>query len=356
MYYNGKRGKHVETFLNEVHTAINAKYNASKNNDAINAIKLQNFFQQLKIAAANKKENNAVIYNIFLDDLLNDIDAIAKSRNKNYNITNLFKRRGKNSQEQGMILEQELTDVIEAILEKISGEKVLREDINIGAKTGNVKFTAIDDIIYDINDNTKEELVKKLNKEKQPLYYLKNVAGKIDVKGFEVSITGQPTKELLDIYNLLKDATFSAKNYDSMSKEDKIQSVVEGSRRGGLIHLGNSNPYRAIYGSLSSLGYENSTIDSAYYAGKNRIELYNSNNASQHFFHLRYIYELTGAGILYTGGVNFGEARYLIYNDPSGNIYVKSTSQIIADLLNDNNPPFVGSPFQSISISKTVFY
>ena len=356
MYYNGKHGKHVETFLNEVHAAINAKYNSARNNDAINAMKLQKFFQELKTAAAAKRKDSEVIYNMFLDDLLNDIDAIAKTRNKNYKITNLFKRRGKNSQEQGMALEQELTDVIEAVLEEISGEKVLREDINIGAKTGNVKFTAIDDMIQNVNGNVKDEVITKLNKEKQPLYYLKNVAGKIDVKGFEVSITGQPKKELLDIYNLLKDATFSAKNYDSMSKEDKIQSAVEGSRRGGLIHLGSSNPYRAIYGSLSSLGYENRTIDSAYYAGKNRIELYNSDNASQHFFHLRYIYELTGAGILYSGGVNFGEARYLIYNDPSGNIYVKSTSEIIADLLNDNNPPFSGSPFQSISISKTAFY
>ena len=46
MYYNGKHGKHVETFLNEVHAAINAKYNSARNNDAINAMK---FLKQNKI-------------------------------------------------------------------------------------------------------------------------------------------------------------------------------------------------------------------------------------------------------------------------------------------------------------------
>lgn len=354
MYYNGKHGKHVETFLNEVHTAVNAKYNASVNIDTINAQKLQKFFQELKMAATNKKNNKDIVYNMFLDDLLNDIEAIAKKRSANYKIENLFKRRGKNSQEQGMVLERELTDVIEAILEKISGEKILREDINIGAKTGNVKYSAVDDMVKNINEETEKEIVKELNKGNKPLHYLKNVAGKIDVKGFEVSISGEPDPELLEIYNLIKDATFSAKNYDSMTWDEKMQQMVQRTQGGGLIHLGNSNPYRAIYGSLSNLGYESRTIDSAYFAGKNRIELYNSDNASSHFFHLRYIYELTGAGILYSGGVNLGEARYLIYNDPSGNIYVKSTSEIIADLLN-NRPPFTGSPFQSISISKSIF-
>lgn len=217
MYYNGKHGKHVETFLNEVHTAVNAKYNASVNIDTINAQKLQKFFQELKMAATNKKNNKDIVYNMFLDDLLNDIEAIAKKRSVNYKIENLFKRRGKNSQEQGMVLERELTDVIEAILEKISGEKVLREDINIGAKTGNVKYSAVDDMIKNINEETEKEIVKELNKENKPLHYLKNVAGKIDVKGFEVSISGEPDPELLEIYDLIKDATFSAKNYDSMT-------------------------------------------------------------------------------------------------------------------------------------------
>ena len=61
MYYNGKHGKHVETFLNEVHTAVNAKYNAARNNDTVNAMKLQKFFQELKAAAASRKNNDGII-------------------------------------------------------------------------------------------------------------------------------------------------------------------------------------------------------------------------------------------------------------------------------------------------------
>ena len=78
------------------------------------------------------------------------------------------------------------------------------------------------DIIFNSTINEDElqkekEVVKELNKGNKPLHYLKNVAGKIDVKGFEVSISGEPDPELLEIYNLIKDATFSAKNYDSMT-------------------------------------------------------------------------------------------------------------------------------------------
>ena len=59
-----------------------------------------------------------------------------------------------------------------------------------------------------------------------------------------------------------------------------------------MITLGNSNLYRAVAGSLSSLGHDDKTIASAFWAGYNKVKQGNIDVAN-HFYHLRYIYELT---------------------------------------------------------------
>lgn len=102
------------------------------------------------------------------------------------------------------------------------------------------------------------------------------------------------------------------------------------------IKLGNSNPYRAVYGSLTSLGYSHSTSTSAYSAAKNLTKK-KVQNTINHIYHLRYLYELTGAGTKNLNGL-VKESRFLIYNDPtSDNIYVKSTAQILLEIF--KNPP-----------------
>ena len=73
-----------------------------------------------------------------------------------------------------------------------------------------------------------------------------------------------------------------------------------------------------------------------------------------HFYHLRYIYELVGAGISYNGKMG-NEVNFLIYNDPHGEIFVKSTANILNDVLNDH-PAFVGNPFKDIYIKKAYFH
>lgn len=59
---------------------------------------------------------------------------------------------------------------------------------------------------------------------------------------------------------------------------------------------------------------------------------------------------------MYNNGQFLGEVKYLIYNDPAtDNIYVKSTSEILEDVLN-GNPEFTGDPFNTtIHISKMKF-
>lgn len=110
------------------------------------------------------------------------------------------------------------------------------------------------------------------------------------------------------------------------------------------ITLGRSHFYRAFSGPLLDLGYDIRTTNSAIFAGQNVVD--RKENVAQHFFHLRYIYELTGSGIIYTDGGYLGEVKYLIYNDPAtDNIYVKSAAEILEEVLSKYD--FEGNPFNA---------
>ena len=72
-----------------------------------------------------------------------------------------------------------------------------------------------------------------------------------------------------------------------------------------------------------------------------------------HIYHLRYLYELTGAGILYKDYNDSlaGGAKYFVYNDPtSEELIVVSTASIISQLLQSEDIP--DNPYGSIGISK----
>lgn len=123
---------------------------------------------------------------------------------------------------------------------------------------------------------------------------------------------------------ILKGATFTVKNYSSNS-----------------IHLGKTNPYRAIIATLGNLGYSfEDSLDIfyhgynsySYHSKKNNLEY--AQNVSRHINHLRASYELRGDG-LYSSNNDFKKlsgADYIIYNNPSGEIYVESTEYIINKL------------------------
>jgi hypothetical protein len=115
-----------------------------------------------------------------------------------------------------------------------------------------------------------------------------------------------------------------------MTWDEKAEQYVKMQGHKSM-RLGRTNLYRSIVGTLNSLGYDQKTAESALWAGFNKIKDGNSDIAN-HFYHLRYIYELTGAGSTYNGE-SFGGVRFLIYNDPSGEIYVKAASEILVDVL-----------------------
>ena len=356
MYYDGKKGVHTNVFLNEVHAKVNQKYLAMREGgDVEQAKKLQDFFQNLKMAAQNIDSIPDTTTRLLYSSLLNEIEEqINKNFKKGTKITTLF-RKQRSSQSQGDVFERELTSIIQAIAYKASnGVQLPASSIHVGQQTGTTTLT--DEIVEEI----KQGIVQGLSEEQAfqnatagVKYFQKRVAIKTDVQGVHVDIAAGTDVNLAEIQKLLENATFSAKSYASQSYNSQAKKIEVLNEVYPNIHLGSSNPYRAVYGALTSLNYDPRTSVSAYCAARNLTKT-GTQNVINHIYHLRYVYELTGAGTRNLSGL-VREARFLIYNDPSSDkIYVKSTAEILLDVFK-TPPDWNGDPFGGISIKKSKF-
>lgn len=162
---------------------------------------------------------------------------------------------------------------------------------------------------------------------------------KVDIKGgfLNSQLTSNPTSYLTTILNIINNSSFSLKMY-----QDKN------------IELGSTNQLRAIIGAMNSLNISNSTEWGirTYYAS--RWNTIRTLPITSHAFHLRYLYELTGAGIEYIETNNGTAAMqptvdFLIYNQTGGaNMQVISVMDI---LWNVNQQIKFNKPVKTINLS-----
>lgn len=322
-----------------------------------NAQKLEDFFKKLKSDAKNWSIDNPV-ESAINQQILEDIQTISNTGTK---VSKLFRRS------KGLDFEKEMSKVIYSILSQVSDEKVSKNNqlldiIHVGSKKANIEKNKIDlnelflnpsvqRILEQTQVKTKKYLSDQAKNNKMLSYYLTDVEGKVDVQGAEVQIRGNPSSELLEIYHLLKDATFSAKNYGDLYWDRKIHSFNYSS---DLI-LGNTNVFRAFYSVLRDLKYNQSTIISAFWSSWYGAE--KNPNIALRINQIRFVYELTGAGLKYNQDLINGHVKYLIYNAPdSDDIYVRSTAKIINDLLKTNALGFENPFSRKITISKSYFH
>lgn len=336
--------------MNIVHNAMKTKYLTKQqiSDSSSQALQLQHFFQDLKTVAQGGTSN--FFDEEILDTILYNIQMNGTIMGSGFKAKNLFSSRG------GSRFEKELTSIYEAVWNSIGEDEFDVDKVLIGSQLGNIDFTGVNnlskEIVKTFGMKTYRVIEDKAKGTKLKQYYLPEVDGKIDVMGYSINIKANANPKMVAIYNLLKDCTFSAKNYDSMTWDEKAKDFVESQGHSALT-LGKSNIFRAIYGTLSDLEFEDRVIRSAIFAGYNCISKGQSDVAT-HFYHMRYMYELMGGGIKYNG-VSFGAVKYLIYNDPHGNIYVKSTASILSDLLEEAMK--IDKKWDStISISKSKFY
>lgn len=251
----------------------------------------------------------------------------------------LFRRAHKKNQKlldgADDIFEQELNAVIQAF-EKMS----LRTDIPISASvsntlTGQKTANITNKIIETTLTESQKAIIKNANKSKSESYTGPNFrAGKIDLQGAyaEINIEAQVKPEFKEFARLLQDATISAKNYSSQYWDKGQQQKID--KNIIALHLGSSDALKAFIGGMSSLGYPVSVAIKAFFSGYYNYTKYSNKNIGYHIYHMRFLYELRGAGLYDKEGNNLKEVKYLIWNDPSSdNIRVFSTAIIIQSLL-----------------------
>lgn len=359
MYYKNRSGYPVSAYLNRIHQQMeNSFLSAQKiSKDKKDAAELQVFFQRLKSAATGHKKADLSLSNEVMENILYNIQINTKHAH-NFQVRNLFqKREGKYH-----AFEKDLARVIEAIWQEVGAEgfEFDKNRVTLGQARGSTLNLSeellsekwIQGLLKELGVKTKRRIKEsQLIDKKNEQLYMQDVEGKIDVQGYRINIRADANPELVKYYDLLKDATFSAKNYDSMVWDKDKQAFMQ--TVGGNLKVGKTMELRALAGSLIALGETDpKTIASAVYAGINKINKSSDSEIASHFFHLRFMYELTGAGFSYRNFDNNSSiARFIIYNDPSGNIFVRSTLDILQQELKDKTNVQISEWKKQISLS-----
>lgn len=358
------KGHHSITDFTEVHSRLESKirmrYEAGSENKK--AAEMEKYLRAIKMVTSNVNQTNQNSLESTLDDLAYDdlIELAQESLNiMNANgrsvssIKQLFNREHKAFIKKGAvgddIFEEELYSVLKAVEQKAT--KLPDIDLGVsltGGQTTNTRnFAGLDKTVIDAY---MEELFTELTQNQRwtqkaartELARLKSVSGKVDLKGYraDIDFEAELDPKWAKMIQAFSGTNFTLKNYTSRSQ------IME-------IHLGNTVPFKAFSGALDDLGFSQEESDHIFYHGLN------SKNPAvgQHAYHTRLYYELTGVGLYDSDGNPLDSANYIIYNDPfTSDIFVRSTKQILYDLIMRGDTKFTGNPFKGgITLKKTYF-
>ena len=230
-------------------------------------------------------------------------------------------------------------DVFEAELAtlfKTVGQKAILNDLKtnmgvsiIGSQLGNVnkeglaKFSEIPNRIFKQSMQDGSPVINKTRKKSDIISSPTYKSAKVDVSGYSAQWVVEADINPIwnDFIQTFTNARFTVKNYSSTSKNE-------------VIHIGNSNLYKAFYGTLTdSIGLSGDEAVHIYYH-----TIYSNiqqQSIGQHIIHIRFMYELTGNGLYDSQNNKLDEADFFIYNDPaSNNIFVRSTKAMILQIVN----------------------
>lgn len=352
------KSPNVSEILQSVHTAMITKYAPGEalKAEIQQAQEIQDFLKTLKKRAYERKDSNrAEKLNNDMYDMILDNIVLPNGRT----LYNLFRRTSNINKITGQYFEDDLAAVLASVvnLTQSKSQRVTYKNFSLGATTGTTDIDLfkevqeeIDSFIQDLAKETADEIQKNT-----PSF----VMGKIDTLQKDNLINMNAEFNIPDsLLKALSYASFSDKSYKSIGWDKINKKQID--LGGKTIHLGNSNPYRAVLGSMASLGFSKTDSQYVFYGGRN-IAFGNdttpppedSDFVKLHIYHLRYLYELTGAGILYRDYNDSlaGGAKYFVYNDPnSEELIVVSTASIISQLLQSKDVP--DNPYGSIGISK----
>lgn len=244
---------------------------------------------------------------------------------------NLLGTSSNNPNVLGDLLEHGITRIIKTFEAKITGVDYRNtKQHNVGRMQTNIPD------IVNIGEGIEKEVFNKMystantnlreykGKSGQGINYSPNVQGKIDVQGLygELQISLNSQLEA-DIYDALNNASFTLKNYVSTSD----------------LKLGQTNPFRVLATVAQGSG------EDVVYRYARMYNCFKGHSGNEHplaptyFYRLRAMYELTGSKMSYVNSENAlsqllsGQyVKFLIWNNPGGNIRVISTMRIIKSI------------------------
>lgn len=348
MYYN--RAKPIAAFLKDVHAQMYAKYITGTQVENVgtmkdNAAQLQTFLQYIKREVRKPPETR----DLGLVSLLKDV-PLGKNQ-----LSTIF-RHGYSQSMAVDPFEEELAGVLAAVTNAVSidNEDLGRENFVVGSDLATIANNMLDaasgKILGKLSAGTTQQVQQRGS---SPYTTVAARQGKIDVQGITVEVSADANPYLVKMYDLLKDATFSAKNYRGEYFNKSTMKTMPGS---ATLHLGNSSAYKAYYGVLNDLGASDADIKNSFPRAYNSWKRYNTPEVGRYIYGIRQVYELIGAGLVYEGGKSLGNVKYLVYNEPDSDmIYVRSTAEIIQSFLQEGENP--DNPFsRSVQLAKNFFH
>ena len=335
---------HAADDLHRVHQVLDAKFTMKKqaSADEIRAKKMEKYLQMFKAVGNQRDDKIKPQFQVALEqEAMQDVaaqvgQALGIGNYSLFRMKHSWYAKGDNSSK----VRWGADDVFEAELAKlleIAGEQALQNistqgvDMGvgiIGGQTGNVSVQGLEELSrlpQEIAKNFMERGPEAIEKAKQnsdlitpPTFR----SAKVDVTGYsaEWSIEAEIKPEWEDFIKVFSGARFTVKNYSSTSANE-------------VIHIGNSDLYKAFYGTLTdTLNFQSREATHIYYHTINTNPLVG--DMGDHILHIRFAYELTGNGLYDQQGNKIDAADFFIYNDPaSNNIWVRSTKAMISQIM-----------------------
>ena len=342
------RRSNYENELHSVHSAMLSKLKNETHKR--NAQELQSILQEIKITARHIKDGSPPndfisqeLYNQYVNLIEESVNLQNQFHAGNFSTHTLFGRQHRYDQTfttgADDIFEEDFAAVLAAIGSKTNNKNLgIIENYLVGSKMATSR--SVDYIKRGLTEYTEEQALKMINdiaeKEgsKKRVKEIKTSVHKTDIIGYPSTV-----EFVLDVHpriarlaELMKEATFSAKNYKSESYQDGKTTIKDFEEIN--LHLGNSNLFRAVTGALSEIKMSEVAKIKFFFEGAG-IYLTNkygiADEVEKHFGDLRFIYELRGSGLM-TGNGLILPVKYLIYNDPDSEaIFVRDTASIILE-------------------------
>lgn len=328
----------TEKYLSNIYNKLKRDMlqNTKLSSEDLKAKKLQAFLRLIKSAEQN---NNKLSLSKFwpASDQISLIQELQEINPTLFREGLMLKTQHTNLTQLGNYLEHDLARIFKTFEASLTGKdyKSTQKTYGIGSRR-----TQIPNIIQDAEEIMLKEYkeayrsaargMEEYKNTSQPISdsigVMHSVQGKADVQGLNPAILTLSTQTTIkkDIRDALLNASFSAKNY--ISSND--------------INLGQTNPFRVFSTAASAIGVDGGP--DRYYRMINCLINHNNSphsNAPSYFYRIRGIYELTGAKMQYVKQDSLGQlisgqyVKFLVINNPSGEVYVISTARIVKNLI-----------------------